>query len=98
MSRAEDFDRAIQTVTIERGQDYGHPLFDFELAQNLIRYTHQCQHPAVRHALQMICVKMARLTHNPDHLDSWIDIAGYARTALMALDKEEALDNGEDCG
>jgi hypothetical protein len=26
----------------------------------------------------MIAVKLARLIHSPDHLDSWKDIAGYA--------------------
>ena len=28
--------------------------------------------------LAMILVKVARLAQNPDHLDSWVDIAGYA--------------------
>jgi hypothetical protein len=29
---------------------------------------------------------------NPDHLDSAIDIAGYARTIVMALDEQEKRD------
>lgn len=28
--------------------------------------------------LAMILVKIARLAQNPTHLDSWVDIAGYA--------------------
>jgi len=36
-------------------------------------------------ALEMICVKMARiLAGDPDHADHWDDIAGYAR--LVARD------------
>lgn len=29
-------------------------------------------------AMMMILMKLARLNNAPDHLDSWIDIAGYA--------------------
>jgi len=29
-------------------------------------------------AVFMILVKVARLTKSPEHMDSWIDIAGYA--------------------
>jgi len=39
-------------------------------------------------AVCLIDVKVARLTHNPRHLDSIIDIAGYA--AILA----ELLDDG----
>jgi hypothetical protein len=46
-----------------------------------------CPDEPLGQALAMIGVKMARLAHNPDHLDSWIDIAGYARCAVMILDK-----------
>lgn len=37
----------------------------------------------------MICVKIARLIQSPDHLDSWVDIAGYARVAVMAMPQED---------
>lgn len=35
----------------------------------------------------MICVKLARLIHSPDHVDSLVDIAGYARCACMIIDR-----------
>ena len=44
--------------------------------------------PLVRNALRMIGVKMARLVQSPDHLDSVIDIAGYARTIAMINDRK----------
>jgi hypothetical protein len=40
----------------------------------------------------MIADKMARLCHSPTHFDSWLDIAGYARTAVMMLDERERRD------
>lgn len=40
------------------------------------------------HAAMMILLKIARLQHTPDHLDSLIDIAGYAATIEM-LNEED---------
>tara|TARA_R100001510_G_C7637096_1_gene195101 strand:+ start:963 stop:1262 length:300 start_codon:yes stop_codon:yes gene_type:complete len=34
----------------------------------------------------MIAVKMARLAQSPGHLDSWVDIAGYAACGAEVLD------------
>jgi hypothetical protein len=39
-----------------------------------------------KEALEMICTKMARLLNgNPDHHDSWLDIAGYAQLVADRL-------------
>lgn len=81
------FDAAIQTITQQRGGVYGHPADDFRRATALKAVVAECPNPLVRHALEMICVKMARLINAPDHLDSFIDIAGYARTGVMCLDR-----------
>jgi len=90
MSRAKDFDAAIRRVTQDRGKDYGHPLDDFARI-SLMKYALKaCPHDEVRHALEMIAVKMSRLCANPSHAaDSVHDIAGYARTISMLLDEEE---------
>jgi hypothetical protein len=29
-------------------------------------------------AMMMIALKLSRLTNRPDHLDSWVDVCGYA--------------------
>ena len=42
----------------------------------------------------MIAVKMSRLINSPKHLDSWVDIVGYA--ALAGEDDEWNEDDGED--
>ena len=82
------FDNAIRTITTERGKDYGHPKDDFNRAHRLTQVADECPHPEIRHALRMICVKVARLIQTPDHIDSIIDIAGYARCIAMILDKK----------
>jgi hypothetical protein len=94
VSRTKDFDVAINRVTQDRGKDYGHPLDDFARI-NLMKYAlRSCPHDEVRHALEMIAVKMSRLCSTPSHSDSVHDIAGYARTICILLDEEEKR-NGE---
>ncbi|MBC8158973.1 MAG: hypothetical protein H8E94_06550 [Alphaproteobacteria bacterium] len=88
-NHTKTFDEAIKTITQFRGKDYGHPLEDFERAQTIKAAVSICKNAPVRHALEMIGVKMARLAQTPDHMDSVIDIAGYARTIAMILEKQE---------
>lgn len=83
----ESFDRQIQTITQRRGDVYGHPADDFKTASDLMKHFDDIEPEELRHALRMICVKLARLSHSPTHLDSYVDIAGYARTAVMVIDK-----------
>ena len=83
----EIFDAAISNVTQERVEAYGHPADDFARVAALKDVLEACPDPLLRHAMEMIAVKLARLCHTPDHLDSWVDIAGYARTAAMILDR-----------
>ena len=87
--RLSEFDRKTATVTQERGADYGPPAADFKRADRLIAVVNECPDPAARQALRMIAVKMARLIHNPRHLDSAIDIAGYARCLVEVTDAGE---------
>lgn len=81
------FDKATQTITQERGAIYGHPADDFGRLSKMAEGIADCKDETIRHALYMILAKVARLAHTPDHLDSWIDIAGYARTGVMVLDR-----------
>lgn len=96
MTATEQFDKAIQTVTQERGANYGHPLDDFGRVARIKAVLAECPDPVVRHALEMIAVKMCRLIETPDHVDSWVDIAGYARTGVMVLDKRADMDDWPD--
>jgi hypothetical protein len=96
MTATADFDAALQTVTQERGAVYGSPLDDFEIAQEIKAAVAACEDIAIRHAMEMIAVKLARLTHTPTHVDSIIDIAGYARTMVMILDERRHRDETAD--
>lgn len=84
----DKFDEEIQTITQRRGEVYGHPADDFSVAADLMRHFDHVEPPALRHALRMICVKMARLKNTPTHFDSYVDIVGYARTAIMVMERE----------
>lgn len=88
MTRLEQFDAAVSLVTDDRGSVYGHPKDDFGRAVRLKAVVAECPDPLVRHVLEMLCVKIARLVQSPWHLDSWIDIAGYARTGVMVIDAD----------
>ena len=87
-SYTEQFDAKAASITEERGKEYPEPLADFTRVAMIKDALNNCKNPPVRHALEMIGVKMVRLAHNPDHIDSIIDIAGYARTIVMVLDKQ----------
>lgn len=88
-SRVRQFDDALRGLTDERGKFYGHPLDDFSRAAAIKAAVATCPDPEIRHVLEMIAVKMSRLTETPDHTDSLFDIAGYARTGCMVLDERD---------
>ena len=86
----EQFDtELIKTVNADRAAIYGHPLDNFRRAEALLAEVHDCKDPELRHALQMILVKVARLVQSPNHFDSWLDVAGYARCAMLIMDKRK---------
>jgi len=76
-------------VNKERQEAYGHPLYHFQRTAAMKAQLSTCRDPELRHALEMIADKMARLCETPTHYDSWLDIAGYARTAMMVMDERE---------
>ena len=84
-----------------REATYGHPADDFsavvEAAQALginaqgMWVTKGNKEGALHHALYMILVKIQRLVQTPDHRDSIVDIAGYARTYEKVLERNESV-------
>ena len=89
----DQFDAALETITQVRGEAYGHPHDTFDKIAVLQVMVVQCPDPRVRHALEMICVKLVRLCQDPTaaNIDNVIDMAGYARTIAMIWDKEAAI-------
>lgn len=78
-------DAANKAVNGERQLNYGKPESNFERIALL--WDAHCRNSGIidkrrfnAHdvAIMLALVKMARLANQPTHLDSWIDIAGYA--------------------
>jgi len=93
MKPLEQYDAITKVVTDERGKIYGHPAEDFSHVTALVGALPECYDPRFKHIMYMICVKMCRAARTPTHIDSWADIAGYARTAAMIIDR--VYPNGE---
>lgn len=83
------YDAAIRSVNEDRGKTYGHPSENFARIAALTAALPRYHDVRFDHIATMICVKLARLAQDPTHLDALIDIAGYARTWVMILDKEQ---------
>ena len=82
----EQFDAAYARVTLDRRDVYGSPQDTYRRISTLRTIVDECPDPQVREILAMIVTKVARLVQTPDHLDSWVDVAGYARCGVMLLD------------
>lgn len=79
---------AARLVDGDRGDAYGHPAEDFERTAGAWRALFGWDADARKVALAMVCVKLSRLVQSPDHRDSVIDTAGYARTYEAVLARE----------
>ena len=82
----QQFDAAYAVVTADRRDVYGDPQDTYRRVAALRTVVDECPDPQVREIIGMVATKLVRLVQTPEHLDSWIDVAGYARTAAMLLD------------
>lgn len=81
-------EEAQRLVGGDRGTDYGHPRDDFARTAGAWAALFGWAVTPAQVALAMIIVKLSRLQETPDKRDSIVDIAGYARTYEMVLDRE----------
>ena len=97
--------KTTESLTDERGKNYGHPVEQFECAERMMtvwrvrrskangstfpKTLTLKQEHGVRHAVHMILTKLSRSANNPMHKDDWDDIQGYARCAKMVLGLEK---------
>ena len=84
----------VETVLAERQNTHGSFLENATCSQELkgVVYEHgqELIPPIAREALDNICQKMSRIiTGNPNHADSWVDIAGYATLVAKDLEKQD---------
>lgn len=85
---------AIESTLTERGKRYGkfkdHASISQDFKAVLWQNNHQRMSPDQCEALEMICHKMARILNgDPDYVDSWVDIAGYAKLVADRLEGVE---------
>jgi hypothetical protein len=83
----EQFDAAYAKVTLDRRGIYGDPEDTYRRIAALRAVVDECRDPQIREILAMIVTKVARLVQTPDHLDSWVDVAGYARCGVLLLNE-----------
>lgn len=69
---------ALEVTRGARNEDYGHPLDDY--TRTAAMWTAYLGHEVTAEQAMgcMILVKMSRLAHTPGHMDSLVDVAGYA--------------------
>jgi len=85
-SKRDILDLATKAVG-DRGLNYGAPednfvriarLWNVHLVNRGVPLTEEQNIGATDVAMMCALLKVARLEHQPDHLDSWVDLAGYA--------------------
>lgn len=81
-------EEAQRLVGGDRGDDYGHPRDDFAKTAGAWNALFGWDCTPAQVALAMIVVKLSRLQETPHKRDSIVDIAGYARTYEMVLERE----------
>ncbi len=83
MNKADLLKSALDAVT-DRGQAYGDTKRNFKQIADFwslhLRNAHgmSVELTSSDVSSMMVLLKIARLAHTPDHLDSWVDVAGYA--------------------
>jgi len=85
-TRETVLEEAKNCVCGQREQDYGSPedsfrliaqLWEIYIRERIVGLTDVCVNTEDV-AVMMALLKIARLANNPEHMDSWVDLAGYA--------------------
>lgn len=88
MSRIQEFDQRAESITHDRAADYGDPNVSFDRIALMWSAITGADITAQQVAHMMICLKLSRLQTSPNHLDSYVDIVGYARCAVLCGPRE----------
>jgi hypothetical protein len=84
---------ADQLTAQDRNAVYGHPADDFARTAAIATAMGFTRNGKPLEAIDVPmfqeCVKMSRWAHTPDHRDTLTDIAGYARTAEMVINRRQ---------
>lgn len=80
------FDEAVESIGYDRYEDYGGPEPSFARIALMWSAIAGVDISPQQVAHMMIALKLSRLQTNPNHLDSYVDIVGYARCAVLCGD------------
>lgn len=81
----------VEEITEARGTQYGDFATQAVIAQDLKNYVRGLDgwvrlKPHQKESLDMIMHKISRIVNgNPEHKDSWVDIAGYAHIVAVRI-------------
>jgi len=78
-------DEAHELTSGDRNDAYGHPADDYKRTAGMWSAWLGTEITALQAQMMMAMVKISRLRHSPEHRDSLVDLAGYARTYEMTL-------------
>jgi hypothetical protein len=101
MNRSDILAAALSIIDGPRNEDYGPARENFRriaVGVNLIATEALERHGQIGRehvALMMIWTKIARLLETPGHVDSWVDICGYAALGGELTARDEKVD-GQD--
>lgn len=92
-------------ATADRGLNYGKPEDNFEriarlwnvhlINTGIVRDPSEALLSAADVAMMCALLKVARLQHTPDHLDSWVDLAGYSACGAEITQKVTVFSDDE---
>lgn len=82
-TRLATFDQAAESVTHDREESYGSPRQSFARIAQMWAAILDVDVTPHDVALCMAALKLSRLCTDPDHLDSWVDLVGYARCGVL---------------
>ena len=77
-SRSEILDTAKQAVNVDRAATHGDAERNFDLIAGYWSTHLGVPVSALDVAVMMMLLKVARIRSNPAHVDSFVDVAGYA--------------------
>lgn len=78
MTRTEILELANEYVTKDRAATHGEAEDSFETIAKLWSEFLEHQITSQDVCAMMLLLKIARIKENPNHVDSWVDVAGYA--------------------
>ena len=89
MNRADLLDKAKELITKERNGTYGEPDVSFGTVALLWGAFTDYTFTSKQVAIMLGLLKIARLKENPTHVDSMVDLAGYAACAIECTPQQQ---------